>query len=101
MPRKIFPVILLLAPRKVTAITVPVSGPDGVTVTASGRTSTVAWPSGVAGSASGSTQPRTLTEPLVTVPASLLVRPPESTIAQILATCAGVTGKFQTLRLAT
>src|SRR6202035_2941798 len=46
-------VILLLAPRNVTAITVPVIAPDCVTVTASGRTSTVAGPPGVAGSASG------------------------------------------------
>src|SRR6185312_11295171 len=76
-------VILLLAPRNVTAITVPVIGPDWLTVTASGRTSTVAWPSGVAGSASGSTQPRTLTDPPVTVPASRLVRPTNSATNEV------------------
>ena len=77
-------VILLLAPRNVTAITVPVSGPDSVTVTASGRTSAIAGPLGVAGSTSGSAQPRTLTDPSLTVAyGSRLVRPTNSATNEV------------------
>ena len=64
-------------------MTVPISGPDSpsalpVSVTASGRTSAVAGPSGVSGCTSGMLAPRTSTAPPRTVPAILLVRPTKS-----------------------
>ena len=65
------------------AITVPTSGPDSAaeseaSVTASGRTSATARPSGVDRSTSGSVRPRTVTSPFLTSPASRLDRPTNS-----------------------
>src|SRR5579875_351956 len=94
-------VILLTAPRKVVAITVPSSGPPPApsgespgtpslpapleaTLTASGRTRATTGPAGTPGSTSGSPQPRTVTVPgLRTSPASRLVRPTNSATNEV------------------
>src|SRR5207249_533915 len=65
----------LVAPRNVTEITVPTSGPESsdecdARVTASGRTSAVAGPGDVDRSTSGKSRPRTVTVVPLTVPAS-------------------------------
>ena len=78
----------LVAPRKVTAMTVPVSGPDSAAasdarLTASGRTSATTWPSGTSRSTSGSVMPRTVTSPPLTSPASRLDRPTNSATNEV------------------
>src|SRR5450755_1161456 len=78
----------LVAPRNVTAITVPVSGPESpelsaASVTASGRTSAMAGPGGVPRSTSGRSRPRTVTVLPLTVPASRLVRPTNSATNEV------------------
>ena len=71
------------------AMTVPISGPDSESgratpgVTASGRTSATTGPSGTSCSTSGSVQPRTVTSPPRTSPASRLDRPTNSATNEV------------------
>ena len=78
----------LVAPRNVTAMTVPVSGPDSAVasdarLTASGRTSATTWPPGTSCSTSGSVMPRTSTSPPLTSPGSRLDRPTNSATNEV------------------